>query len=365
MHILENGILIAVVAHAVVGITLVWDKILLQQTEKQSVVNYVFWLGAISVFGCIIGVFGMRAPTLGMLLVSMVAGAVDLMGSWAYYMALNAGEASQTLAIMGGFTPLATALIAKPLLSEQLTGLSLWGFGLLVGGGFMMFLSQTISIRKMLPLVVLAAGFLGLANVLQKVAFNALGFRTGFVFFSIGQFLFALLFLVRKKWRTDIFKGSKSAEPRSKIGYFVNRFFNGLGAFLVAFAVSRAHPALVSAISGVRYATIFIAVYLLTKYKPDWLQETFTGWTLTAKCAATLLVVAGLAVLGMARNGSSSVSAALLLRVEGCAAEEYHRMTSACEEVTQTWQRSVRQEGRIEEAKQFINSTSLSSRAVR
>ncbi len=208
-------------------------------------------------------------PSLRVLLVGLAAGALDLSGSWACYQALNSGEASQTLAIMGGFTPLATALIAAPLLDERLHGLSLWGFALLVGGGFMMFLSQKLSIGRTLPPVLLAAGFLGAANVLQRIAFNAVGFPTGFVFFSIGQFALALLFLVPRTWRNEIFKRSRDAQPKRKVAYFANRFFNGPGAFLIAFAISRAHPALVSAISGVRYAAIFMGVYFLTKYNRD------------------------------------------------------------------------------------------------
>jgi uncharacterized membrane protein len=282
-----------------VGLTLVWDKVLLKQTHSSSVVNYIFWLGAIGIFGCIVGVFGFKEPTLRILLIGLASGAIDLMGSWAYYKALRAGEASQTLAIMGGFGPVATALIARPLLKEQLQGTTVWGFGLLVAGGFLMFLSNKINVRKMLPLIVLGAGSLALSNVLQKMVFDAVGFSTGFVFFSLGEFLFALLFLVRKRWREEIFKQSQQAQPRSRVGYFVNRFFNGLGAFLISFAVSRTHPALVSAISGVRYAAIFVAVYLLSRYKPAWLKEVFSGWTLTAKVLATLLVIAGLAVVGL------------------------------------------------------------------
>lgn len=309
MHLSENGVFIAAVAHAMVGLTLVWDKVLLKQTATQSVVNYIFWLGVVGVFGCLVGVFGMRSPTMDLLLIGLASGALDLMGSWAYYKALQSGEASQTLTIMGGFGPLATALIARPLLGNQLHGLTLWGFGLLVAGGFLMFLSQKIDVRKILPLVLLSAGFFGLSNVLQKIAFNALGFPTGFVFFSIGQFVLALLFLTRGTWRKEIFEGSKAAQPKSKAGYFVNRFFNGLGSFLVSFAVSRSDPALVSAISGLRYATVFIAAYLLTQYKPNWLRETFAGWALATKSMATVLVIAGLAVIGAAGGSGTANSA--------------------------------------------------------
>ena len=322
MNFLDNGVLIAIIAHAMVGLSLVWDKVLLTQRNTPSVVNYVFWLGIIGIFGCIVGLFGMQAPSGHLLLIALASGAVDLIGSWAYYMALNSGEASQSLAIMGGFTPLATALIALPLLHSPLHGLALCGFALLVAGGLFMFLSERIDIRKVLPMVLLAAACLGLSNVLQKLAFDALGFTTGFVFFCIGQFVFALLFLVRKSWRHQIFHGTKAAEPKSKVAYFANRFLNRLGAFLVSFALSRANPALVSALSGVRYATIFTGAYLLTKYKPQWLKEVFSGWNLTAKTIATLLVIAGLAVLGVSSNSANPRASARAKLVIAYATEE-------------------------------------------
>lgn len=314
MQALESGIFIAIVAHFLIGASLVWDKILLGETEKQSVVNYVFWLGAISIFGCIVGAFGMKMPSLGMFLISLAAGICDLVATYFYYKALKSGEASQTLAIMGGFAPLATALIGIPLLHTQLKGMSIWGFALMVIGGFFMFFSERINVRKILPLVVMASGFFGISNVFQKMAFDALGFTTGFVFFSIGVFLCALTLLLRKKWRDEIFTSSKDTQPRSKVGYFSNRVVSGVGSFLVAFAISRAHPDLVSAISGVRYATIFIGVYLLTKFRPQVLKEAFTGWTLTAKSIATALIIAGLAVTGLGGNGSTASTAAFLFR---------------------------------------------------
>jgi drug/metabolite transporter (DMT)-like permease len=310
MHILESGVLIAIVAHFLLGVSLVWDKILLKETKEQSVINYVFWLGAISIFGCIVGVFGMKMPTVSMLLISLAAGFFDLIATYFYYRALKSGEASQTLAIMGGFAPLATALIGMPLLQTELRGAAIWGFGLMVAGGFFMFLSERISVRKILPLVILAAGFFGLSNILQKLAFNALGFPTGFVFFSLGVFFCSLCLLIRRQWRTEIFADARYTQPRNKIGYFTNRFVSGVGAFLVAVAISHAHPALVSAISGVRYATIFVGVFLLTKFKPEWLKESFTGWTMTAKTIATGLIIAGLGITGLGTNSSAAAGAA-------------------------------------------------------
>lgn len=315
MHFLQSGVFIAIIAHFLIGLSLLWDKIILKQTNTASVVNFVFWMGAISIFGCIVGVFGMELPSVGMFLIALAAGALDLVATYFYYKALKSGEASQTLAVMGGFTPLATALLSIPLLKNKVFhGSIIWGFALMVAGGFFMFFSERINVRKLLPLVVMSAGCFGLSNVLQRMAFNAMGFPTGFVFFSIGSFLCAACLLVRKKWRDEIFTSSEKAQPRSKIAYFVNRFLAGVGAFLVAFAISRAHPAVVAAIAGVRYATIFVGAYLLTQFKPQWLKEVYTGWTLTAKTIATGLVIAGLAITGAGGRNSGASTTARIVR---------------------------------------------------
>jgi uncharacterized membrane protein len=308
MGILNSGFLIAIVAHVVIGISLVWDKILLKETRSGSVINYVFWLGAMSVFGSILAVFGMHIPDMETVTVAFFAGVFDLVASYFYYRALNAGEASQTLAMMGGFAPAATALLAIPLLGSTLSGIALIGFLIMTAGGFFMFLSEKMSIRKVLPMAITAALFFGLANVFQKMAFNKTDFVTGYVFFTIGTFACALFFLIRKQWRREIFMQSRQAQPRNKVSYFSNRVFSGIGSLLVVLAISRTRPEIVSAMSGLRYVIIFLGAYFLTKWKPSWLSEEFTGRVLVIKLIATALVVAGLVLLGLAGNGGGSSS---------------------------------------------------------
>ena len=156
------------------------------------------------------------------------------------YDALKLGEASQTLAIMGGFSPLFTYLIAIPLLRQPLGGASIAGFALMVAGGFFMFLSEAMNVRLLLPLTVSAAAAFGLSSDLQKVAFEESNFVSAYVVFTIGTFAGALFLLVRKRWRDEIFRTSERAAPRSRVLYFHNRFISGVGSFLIFSAISRA-----------------------------------------------------------------------------------------------------------------------------
>ncbi|MGA7522610.1 MAG: EamA family transporter [Acidobacteriaceae bacterium] len=301
--VLLNGILIAIIAHGLIGISLVWDKVLLQRKGMQNLASYVFWLGAISIFGLILIPFGFHLPPWKIAAFALVAGFCDLLATWFYYAALKAGEASEELAAMGGFTPLATVLLSIPLLGVHLHGGQFAGFIVMTLGGFVMFFAEKLPLSRMLPLIVAASLLFGLTDVLQKLAFNATNFVSGYVFFTLGTFSGAMALLLRPTWRRQIFQSSEQAPPRSKAGYMINRFVAGVGSFLVIFAVSRTSPSMVEAISGVRYVIIFLLAWAITMWRPSWFREDFTRRALLIKALGTALVVSGLILAGL--QGSS------------------------------------------------------------
>ena len=299
MSFIRNGVFIAILANVLIGISLVWDKVLLRQPKTKNLVSFVFWLGIISVLGLLLLPFGFQMPDANTAALAFAAGALHLAAIYFYYAALKAGEASQTLAIMGGFSPVATALIAVPLLRHPTGEGNLVGFTLLTLGGFVMFFSERLKMKKILPSVLASSVLFGLVNVLQKIAFNHTNFVTAYVFFTLGTFAGALALLIPPSWRRQIFRSSEKTEPRSRFWYFVNRFISGVGSFLIFYAISLENPAVVDSITGVRYVVIFLGALLLTQLKPKWLKEDFRGWVLIGKTVATLLVVAGLVLLGL------------------------------------------------------------------
>jgi drug/metabolite transporter (DMT)-like permease len=321
MGFLTNGILIAIIAHGLIGISLVWDKILLKSPETQNLISYIFWMGAISIFGIFLIFFGFHQPPWWVAGLSFGAGAFQMVAVFYYYLALKRGEASEALAVMGGFSPAATALIGWLLLGTFTDGGSLMGFLLLVIGGFAMFLTENVNFRRLLPPALLASASFGLVNVLQKIVFNQVNFVSGYVFFTLGTFAASMLLLVRRSWRREISESSGGAEFSGKFWYMVNRLMAGVGSFLTYYAISRDNPAIVDAISGVRYAIIFLGAYGITKWKPQWLEEEFEGAVLLGKIFATLLVVAGLVVVGLQSEEKAAPAtvarAARLLQLPG------------------------------------------------
>lgn len=328
----ENGIVIAIIAHAMIGASLVWDKILMKRPGTKNLFSYVFWLGALSVFGVVLVPFGYKSSPPWVMALAFGVGVVDLIATFFYYKALKMGEASESLAVVGGFTPVATLVFSYLLLSQQMKGGALLGFALMTAGGFAMFLSENFPLKKMLPPVVLAAVLFGLVTVVTKIVYNHTNFVTGYVWFTIGTFAGSMALLIPPSWRQQIFAESGQDNPRNRFWYFVNRFLSGLGAFLVVYAISRTYPAMVNAISGARFAVIFLGAYLLTRLKPSWLKEDFGGWQLATKTFATALVIAGLAVTSLSggAKGTGSSSAASRRQVASKGACSELQLPSPC-----------------------------------
>lgn len=320
---LMNGIFVAIIAHGLIGISLIWDKVLLKNPGTKNLFSYVFWLGSLSIFGVLLLPFGYKSAPLTVIVGAFTVGVVHLVAVFFYYAALKYGEASETLAIMGGFSPVATMVIGFALLSQRMTGGELIGFALMTAGGFVMFSSEKARLKRLLPPMLLASGLMGLAEVGAKVVYNHTNFITGIVWFTLGTFAGAMVLLIPRSWRRQIFSESSKVNSRNRFWYFVNRFFAGVGSFLVVYAISLTYPAMVDAISGVRYAVIFVGALLLTRVKPQWLKENFRGWQLTTKIVATSLVVAGLALASI--SGGNKARPAIPTAKQRSSQEMPHR----------------------------------------
>lgn len=307
---LKSGVLMSLIANGLIGISLIWDKVLLRQPETRNLINYVFWLGVISIFGLALIPFGFHMPRAGIAVLGFGAGVLHLAAIYFYYDALRRGEASESLAVVGGFSPVATAVIAFFVLRQPFAGGRLTAFVLLTAGGFLMFLSEKMEFRRMIVPVTLASALFGLVNVMQRMVFRQTNFVSGYVFFTLGTCAGALLLLVPSACRQQIFRQSAAAHPRSKFWYFVNRFIDGVGSFLIFYSISLTHPAIVDAISGVRFVIIFVGALLLTKLHPQWLSEDFTGRELAIKAMATAVIVAGMIWLAV-HGGHEDATAAL------------------------------------------------------
>jgi uncharacterized membrane protein len=80
-------------------------------------------------------------PCLKITGIGFSAGVPDMIASYFYYAALKAGEASDELAAVGGFAPVAAAVLRIPFLRNPV-GNYATGFILMTAGGFVIFFAE-------------------------------------------------------------------------------------------------------------------------------------------------------------------------------------------------------------------------------
>lgn len=289
---------IAIIAQIILGTSAVFDKMLL----KRSIFNpaaYTFWLGVLGLFAVFLipwGVFGLPATTIG---VALIAGALFLLAMLFLFFSLHKTEASKSLLLIGGITPITTLLIGSFFQDGSLAPADIIGFALLVLGGFVLFLSDKKEIRGSVALLACASAVcFGFSNTLTKQVFLESSFAAGFFWVKIGGVVFVLSFLLFPALRRSIFSAVHRDNTHHHALYIFNRGYAAAGSVLINVAIFLAHPALVEATQSIKYAVIFIASWFL-------LSEHFKGKAFMGKLAALILIGGGLVWLAgadIARN---------------------------------------------------------------
>ncbi len=287
-----SWLLIATIAQIVLGTSAVFDKLLLRRKFFDPLV-YTFWLGLLGIFTLIILPFGFTILPLNTIIIALVAGALFVLAMLFLFYALDYSEASATLPVIAGFSPIFTLIIGYFLLGSFLGFGELSAFFFLVLGGFVLFLVEKKELRFLSFVFITGSSlFFGLSNVLSKIVFQAGPFIPGFVWIKIGGVIFSLLFLLHKPFRQKIFHSSRRAKVKNHFLYFANRVYAGLGSVLVYFAISLAHPAMVDATQSLKYIIIFLFAWLL-------LKERFKGKILAGKIIATFFISLGILWLAL------------------------------------------------------------------
>ncbi len=285
-------LLVAILAQIVLGTSAVFDKFLLRRKFFDPLV-YTFWLGLLGIFALIILPFGFGLLSLNTIAIAIIAGALFVLAMLFLFYALDYSEASATLPVIGGLSPVFTLIVGYFLMGSFLGFGELSAFFFLVLGGVVLFLVEKKELRFLSFIFITASALsFGLSNVLSKIVFQAGPFIPGFVWIKIGGVIFVLFLLLRKSFRQRIFSSSRQAKTKYHFLYFVNRAYAGAGSILVYFAISLAHPAIVDATQSLKYIVIFFCAWLL-------LKERFKGKILAGKIIATIFIAFGILWLGL------------------------------------------------------------------
>ncbi|KKW47462.1 MAG: DMT family permease [Parcubacteria group bacterium GW2011_GWA1_60_11] len=291
-----NWLLVALLGQLLSAAATLIDKILLTRSSFRPV-SYAFWLGILGAFAVFLVPFGFEILSFRASAFAALSGATFIYGLYFFFLALRRGEFSGMVPALGGITPVAALLSSAVIAGTSLAGLEWAGFAFLVLGSVALALAEPKGARLFLAAALLAAGaLLGLSSALAKEVFAETGFISGLIWIKAWGIAAALGFLFSRSARAEIFGAVRRPEAR---GLFIGgRLAATLGSFLLYFAISLAHPALVEATQGARYAFVFAAAWLL-------LGENFRGKILALKIFATFLIALGLGSLALGEYAKS------------------------------------------------------------
>ena len=286
-----NWLFVALMAQFILGSSALFDRFLLKKIYSNPP-GYAFWLGLIGLGSLVLVPFGFNFNDFSFVPLALATGGVFVLGMLLYFWALYYGEASAVVLATGAVSPIFAFIFNSVITGISLERYEIFGFVMLVSGGVLLSVFERTEFRRRIfALAFLGALFLGLSTVLSKAVFMRTDFITGFVWIKMGGALAVLLLLLYGPWRRRILSPEGKLSVSSRLFYFLNRGYAGLGSVLISYAVSLGVPPLVEATQSVKYLLVFVGGWII-------LRERFRGKILAAKVAALIIVFFAIIVLG-------------------------------------------------------------------
>lgn len=286
-----NWLTAALLAEIILGTSAIFDKPILKRHLPDPLV-YTFWIGVLGLGTLLFAPFGFTLLSPRILAAAFASGALFIIAIFFLYSALLHGEASRTLLVIGGLSPIATLVFASLFLNAPLELGERISFGLLLLGAFILAISEERHERLRIgAFAVGSAVFMGASEVLSKYVFQESSFVSGFIWIKIGSAALALALMLVPRTSQRIRSATGASSGAQQFWYIANRVYAGLGSILFAYAISLGHPALVDATQSFKYIVIVIAGWFM-------LHEHARGKALAGKIAAACLVILGISILG-------------------------------------------------------------------
>lgn len=284
-----------------------FDKLLLSDDRIGSPALYAFFTSLVSLFALVLLPFGFVFVIPNAIFLGFVSGFLFLLGLIAFYEAVKRSEISRVAPLIG--VSIIGFLFAATVVRGFFTGcecdaVSIIALLLLAAGSF--FLAKPkkgIYDPNLVRFVLLSGALMAASLVVLKETYLISNFATGFFWSRMGMFLTGMSLLVFPALRTQIFSGGdRHAKPTKRnvataTLFFMNKTFGGLGAFLIAYAVSLGPVTFVQGLNGAQFALVFLLAVPLSIRYPEIFREETDRNTIIQKTAAIILIALGIALV--------------------------------------------------------------------
>lgn len=294
---------ISILAYALNGGSLIIDKILIKKAIPNPLV-YTFYISVLQFLVIFLIPFGFTLAFDQSFYLAFFSGITSVIALYGLFTSLKLNEASLVGPVVGSLNPLFTALIGI-FLGQLLSQSQYLAMVILIIGTLVLTFNQSflkIDFGPKFWWMVFSGLMFAISYLLLRETFLQTSFINGMVISRVSATFFAMLFLIPKSIRNDIFSQHKTTQVSTKkiaIMLAIGQIMGASQGFLLAYATSLANPALVNSLFGVQYLVILLIALVLYKKNPHLLDETLTKNVVLQKILGVVVLSFGLYLLSL------------------------------------------------------------------
>ena len=283
-------------AQLITACTVLIDRyVLVSRVSAGKPIVYTFYVNILSALVLVLLPFGVEAPSLHLLALSLLVAATFTSALYLFYGALKSGYASDAAPVAGAVAAIATSFFGFFILSTDLPVSLVPAFALFVIGTFL--ISRFRLSLGPLSRVFLAGLFFGVSAVLLKLVFEETSFLNGFFWSRMGNVVLALSLLLVPANREAILHSVKKSRTSTKWIIVGNKMLSGVASIMTALAISLGSVSIVQAMVGLQFAFLFGLVYVASYIAPHVFSAEVHREEFRHKLYGTLCIVFGLIAL--------------------------------------------------------------------
>lgn len=293
-----NYIILALAAALLFAVTNIIDKYILSKwiSKPLSWVLISMTIESAIAFIVLLPWIGLSFPSLQIIVLSLLIGAVFVICLIPYAKAMMVEEASRVIPLYQ-LSPIFVFLMSYLFLTETLSGREFFGFALLVIGGCVVSIKRVgglFKLSKAFWLMSLASFLWAICIVGQKYLFGIFDVWDAFLWTRVGAFLTVIAFFVIPKNTVDVIKSWNPMPTSAKFAFITSEVIAFVAFVLVALSLNSGHSPIVSALGGFQPLFVLVLAVFISIKLPKILKEELSKKVIIMKFAAIALMLGGL-----------------------------------------------------------------------
>ncbi len=298
-------LIISLIGYGLLALTFILDKYILSSTTIGRPSVYAFYSTIILLPALLLLVIAPESFSLFHIGISLLSGTAFGLGLLTLYIALKGSEASHVTPFNGAVVIFTTYALSYTFLGEQLSQYQIFGILLLSSASILLSYQETRGKKGYSTVywwAVISGIFFGLSHVSAKYLYSFHEFIPAFAWTRAGAGIVGLALLlyppVQRELRLRFAARKKHAKKKQKkltslALVWITKLSGVIAVILIQYASALGSVSVVQAMSGLQYALMFGAVYVLSKWFPRVFREYSTRRELAIQSLGIILVIIG------------------------------------------------------------------------